>query len=167
MTPIQVRAPSLLSADTTGDITDAAFSRDGTMLATTGDDGMLKVWDPETGRLITSETGPGSVEDPSFSGGGALAAAVWNFRTIRFVDLAHGAATRTFRNLNASGDYPVEDAALSADGRMIAVADDDGGVVIMDVSTGDAWSSSMAPNSSTHWPGAPTTDRSPRSDPAA
>ncbi len=119
-----------------GDITDVAFSRDGTRLATTGDDGMLKVWDPRTGRLITSESGPGIVEDPSFSGDGSLAAAVWGERTIRIVDIATGGVTRTFRKLDEPGGYPVVDAALSADGRKIAVVDDDSGVVIMDVSTG-------------------------------
>ena len=36
------------------DVNDVAFSADGSMLATTGDDGALKVWDPATGdNLVT------------------------------------------------------------------------------------------------------------------
>ena len=36
------------------DVNDVKFSPDGSMLATAGDDGLLKVWDPETGELIAS-----------------------------------------------------------------------------------------------------------------
>ena len=31
------------------DVNDVAFSSDGSMLATTGDDGAVRVWDPATG----------------------------------------------------------------------------------------------------------------------
>ena len=34
------------------DVNDVKFSPDGSMLATAGDDGFLKMWDPETGELI-------------------------------------------------------------------------------------------------------------------
>ena len=37
-----------------GDVNDVAFSPDGSRLASTGDDGTLKVWDPSTGRLLSS-----------------------------------------------------------------------------------------------------------------
>ena len=37
-----------------GDVNDVAFSSDGSRLASTGDDGELKVWDPSTGRLVSS-----------------------------------------------------------------------------------------------------------------
>ena len=82
-----------------GDITDVAFSLEGSMLATTGDDGVLKVWDPETGALIINASGPGSARDPSFSDDEALVAAVWGNRIVRVVDLATGRAIRTFHML--------------------------------------------------------------------
>src|SRR5204862_6173055 len=37
-----------------GDVTDVAFSADGSRLASTGEDGTLKVWDPSTGRLLST-----------------------------------------------------------------------------------------------------------------
>ena len=42
-----------------GGVTDVAFNHDGTLLATTGDDGALKVWDPATGELEHAVTAPG------------------------------------------------------------------------------------------------------------
>ena len=123
-----------------GDVTDVAFSPDGSTLATTAEDGMLRLWDPETGALISSKSDLGSVADPSFSGDGALVAAVWDFRTTRIMDIATGDVVRSFRlshySAKDSADYPVVDASLSADGRRIAVVDDEGGVVIMDIATG-------------------------------
>ena len=121
-----------------GDITDVAFSLEGSMLATTGDDGVLNVWDPETGALITSGSGPDSVRDPSFSDDGALVAAVWDNRTVRVVDLATGHTIRTFHMFSrGSGDYDTVDASLSSDGQRIAVVATDGGVVILDIASGD------------------------------
>ena len=56
------------------DLNDVAFSGDGSMLATTGDDGAARVWDPATGELlfefVTDEPGP--VIGPSFSPDGTL-----------------------------------------------------------------------------------------------
>ena len=43
------------------DVNDVAFSSDGSMLATTGDDGAVRVWDPTTGEELSSSrsrTGP-------------------------------------------------------------------------------------------------------------
>ena len=40
-----------------GDVNDVAFSSDGSKLASTGDDGKLKVWESATGRLVSSRVG--------------------------------------------------------------------------------------------------------------
>ena len=53
-----------------GDINDVAFSSDGSRLATTGDDGSLKVWDASTGRLVSSLSGGGGAWGPSFGADG-------------------------------------------------------------------------------------------------
>ena len=111
------------------DVTDVAFSPDGSMLATTGDDGALHVWDPETGDRIMSESGRGAAWAPSFNADSTLVAAAWG-RGVRIVDLASGDVIRAFPQRS------VEDAALSADGRRIALVAGGGGVV-MNVATGD------------------------------
>ena len=72
------------------------------------------------GSIISSKSDLGSVADPSFSGDGALVAAVWDFRTTRIMDIATGDVVRSFRlshySAKDSADYPVVDASLSADG---------------------------------------------------
>ena len=49
------------------DVNDVAFSDDGSMLATTGDDGLLKVWRTADRQLIAEVRGEGPVYGPSFS----------------------------------------------------------------------------------------------------
>ena len=49
------------------DINDVAFSHDGSMLATAGDDGAARVWDPHTGEELVDLQGP-----PDGDGVGAL-----------------------------------------------------------------------------------------------
>ena len=41
------------------DVNDVAFSSDGSMLATTGDDGAVRVWDPTTGDELVGVPGRG------------------------------------------------------------------------------------------------------------
>ncbi|MEA2460815.1 MAG: hypothetical protein QOH90_992, partial [Actinomycetota bacterium] len=95
------------------DLNTVAFSPDGSRLATTGDDGKLKVWDPTTGRLVASMSGPGSAWGPSFSGDGSLIASAWGDKVRVF-------ALPTKRVLL---DIPMEDGygtALSPDGKRLA-----------------------------------------------
>ena len=40
------------------DVNDVAFSHDGSMLATAGDDGAARVWDPHTGEELVDLPGP-------------------------------------------------------------------------------------------------------------
>src|SRR4029453_1268107 len=50
-----------------GDVTDVAFSPDGSRLASTGKDGTLNVWEPSTGTLLSSVSEFGEARGPSFS----------------------------------------------------------------------------------------------------
>jgi WD40 repeat protein/DNA-binding SARP family transcriptional activator len=61
------------------DVNDVAFSPDGSMLATTGDDGALRLWDPRTGapRGELAVPDSGDVWYPAFSADGALVSATW------------------------------------------------------------------------------------------
>jgi WD40 repeat protein/serine/threonine protein kinase len=115
-------------------ISGVAFSADGTMLATTGDDGTAKVWDPESGRRLGSVQGPeGEVTGPSFSPDGSLAAAAWHLEGIvRVWDVA------TSRIVHEVDAVPgALRTAFSPDGKRLAIAglDTDVGVVV-DVQSG-------------------------------
>ena len=77
------------------DLNDVAFSADGSMLATTGDDGALRVWNPTNGELLFEfkTERPGPVWGPSFSLDGSLVAASFPDGIVRVFDLRTGEVT--------------------------------------------------------------------------
>ena len=76
------------------DINDVQFSPDGSLLATAGEDGALKIWDPATGELRSSVTGEGQVFGQSFSADGSLVSAAWpDEATVRIADPSTGKVT--------------------------------------------------------------------------
>ena len=129
-----------------GDVNDVAFSSDGSMLASTGDDGMLKVWNPSTGRLVSSLSGVGSAWGPSFGAHDSLVAAAWRDGEVRVLDLSTERVVSTIRVKRPN------DTALSPDGRYLAVASEhllafaeaDGAV--FDLMTGEEAFRLSAPN---------------------
>lgn len=77
------------------DVNDVAFNADGSMLATTGDDGALRVWDTATGDAIAAfvEEPSSSAWSPSFSPDGTMVAATWDWGgpvPLRVFDIASG-----------------------------------------------------------------------------
>lgn len=100
-----------------GAVTGVVFSPDGARMATTGEDRMLKVWDPATGELVTSARGRGDAQGPSFSADGRRVAAAWteDFEAVRVLDLTTGQAS-IVSVPEAAGT------ALSPDGTQVAVA---------------------------------------------
>jgi len=118
------------------DVNDVAFNADGSMLATTGDDGTLKVWDPATGDNLWTFAGRGGVWAPSFSADGLLVAAAWPGR-VRVLDASTGRVIMTFtREVGDPADTP-GDTAFSPDGKMLAVAPYPwGNVPVFDLGTG-------------------------------
>jgi WD40 repeat protein len=113
------------------DINDVAFDPAGTMLATTGDDGALRIWDPETGRLLLEEVGEGEVWGPSFDAAGSLVAAAWLTKgVVRVLDLATGRVVMTFELPGAN------DTSLSPDGTEVAVSSGIGRSFAIDVESG-------------------------------
>jgi WD40 repeat protein/class 3 adenylate cyclase len=107
------------------DINEVQFSPDGSLLATAGEDGALKIWDPATGHLRSSVTGAGQVFGPSFSADGSLVSASWpDEGTVRIADPSTGKVTTSIGGLGS----PFE-TAVSPDGRSVAVAGDDAPLV--------------------------------------
>ena len=82
------------------DVNDVAFSRDGAMLATAGDDGAARIWDPATGEELWSFESPDgrSVWGPSFSPDDSRLAAVWP---------DSGEGDRPGHRANGPRDHPV------------------------------------------------------------
>lgn len=116
------------------DVNQVAFSADGSLLASTGDDGKLNVWDPATGRLLASLSGSGSALGPSFSADGSRVAAVWDgsfgTHSVRVFDLS---------TKRVVSDVLVEAAfntALSPDGKRLAVVGESGESAVFDLKTG-------------------------------
>jgi WD40 repeat protein/class 3 adenylate cyclase len=100
------------------DINNVAFSADGSMLATTGDDGRLRVWDPQTGRRLRDFGGASDfVVGTGFSRDGSLVAACWlEEDLVRVWDVGTGRLVRAIR----APDAPFA-VSFSPDGRRIAI----------------------------------------------
>jgi WD40 repeat protein len=118
-----------------GDINDVAFSPDGSRLATAGDDGAVRVWDPDTGEARWSVQSPDSlgVWGPSFSPDGSRLSATWvGEQVVRVIDVASG---RTVLEIPSRGAWI---AAFSPDGERLALAgQDQSAALVVDARSGD------------------------------
>jgi WD40 repeat protein/DNA-binding SARP family transcriptional activator len=117
-----------------GDINFVAFSHDGTKLATAGDDGTARVWDPRTGAELWSfgAHDEETVTDVSFSPDDSELAAVWQQKQIlRVFDLTTG---RLVRELPTRGAHF---ALFSPDGtRFVMAGNDQSAAVVVDARSG-------------------------------
>jgi WD40 repeat protein/energy-coupling factor transporter ATP-binding protein EcfA2 len=115
------------------DINDVAISPNG-LVATTGDDGALRVWDPQDGDLVFEVVGEGEVWGPSFDVEGAALSAAWvNEGVVRVVDAATG-------DIGLEVDVPggPRSTSISPDGQSVAVATfAPEAALVVDASTGD------------------------------
>ncbi|MBC7274815.1 MAG: hypothetical protein H5T76_39955, partial [Streptomyces sp.] len=110
-----------------------AFSPDGTLLATAGDDQCVRLWNPATGACQRTLTGhEGRIRTVAFSPDGALLATADDDRHTRVWGLATGACLSTLH-----GTLPCA-AAFSPDGLVLADVADDGCVWGRDPATGTA-----------------------------
>ncbi|MFC6285343.1 BTAD domain-containing putative transcriptional regulator [Nocardioides sp. GCM10027113] len=103
------------------DVNDVAFGP-GDVVATAGDDGDLRAWDPDDHHLLAEVLGDGQVWGPSFSTTGPtrLAAAWFDEGVVRVATLDDAWKPRTTRTIKIPGG-PF-DTSLSPDGASLAVA---------------------------------------------
>jgi WD40 repeat protein/DNA-binding SARP family transcriptional activator len=116
------------------DVNQVAFSNDSSMLATTGDDGAVRIWKVGTGaELLEVRSGPvrdNPVRGASFSGDGDRLTAAWP-DAVRIIDVASEEVIATIAADNASGT------AFSPDGERVAIGTfGDGTTTVIDAASG-------------------------------
>ncbi len=137
LTPVGVRVevstPQALIGQSSG-VGSLDFSPDGSLLASTGDDGTIRLWDVATGQMMqVFQGGAGYMSGLDFSPDGQLLAAIEQDATIAFWDLSSRQVSRRIDDpgLDACG---VE---FSPDGTMMASGHVDGIVRLWDVGSGE------------------------------
>jgi WD40 repeat protein len=116
-----------------GGVTNCAFSPDGTLLATTGDDGAARLWQIAAGNVQAVLTGHTSgVWGCAFSPDGTLLATTGEDRTVRLWQVATGAEVDV---LTGHADWVIT-CAFSPDGTLLATTSADGTARLWQVADG-------------------------------
>lgn len=119
-----------------GAVYSAAFYPGAARVATAGDDGLIRVWDVRTGRLLRSVRGTGgTISDVAVSPDGRLLASCTDSGADSKVQLLDARTLRPHRTFEAQ-EEGVFEVVFSPDGRLLASGGRDHVVRLWDVRTG-------------------------------
>ena len=127
------QAGTLITPD--GPIHSAAFNPAGTVLATAGTDGMVRLWNPASQQQIgttIATTGAYGVDGVAFNPAGTMLATASNDGTVRLWDPA---TQQQIGTITTTGAYGVGGVAFNPAGTMLATASNDGTVRLWDPAT--------------------------------
>ncbi|HSK26384.1 MAG TPA: BTAD domain-containing putative transcriptional regulator [Jiangellales bacterium] len=122
------------------DVNMVAFSSDGALLATTGDDGALRVWDVATRAAVGGlQLGGGQVWGPSFSPDGSLVAAAWHAteESPPAVLVMEPLSGTVLARVPTAGDVRSTSFSPAGD-RLVVAVDDPPQVLVVRLPTGEA-----------------------------
>lgn len=112
------------------------FSPNGKQVLSWGDDGLVRLWDAETGQIIRSFTGPsGPIKQAWFLDEGRQVMTWESGTRFRIWDLTKGISIRSIsiEDFEVAGEGQ---AALSPNAQRLLVSDSDGDVRVLDIDTG-------------------------------
>lgn len=113
-------------------VTDVAFNRDGTLVASTGFDLNLYLWNASDGTLVRTISAPSPLTSVAFSPAAPQVAVGGTDFTVRVYDVGTGAE----QTVMVGHTSPVIDVAYKPDGRVLASAALDNSARIWDAATG-------------------------------
>jgi WD40 repeat protein len=109
-----------------------AFSEDGKMLASSGADGNLKLWDLQTGKELASFKEQGLITFLKFGSNSKLLISANQAGVIKLWDLAAGSGAG--REVSAVSSSELVEAELSGDGALLVTTHSDGSVKLWEMS---------------------------------
>jgi RNA polymerase sigma factor (sigma-70 family) len=119
-----------------GNVEAVRFAPDGQTVASAGADGVVRLWEPGTGKVLQTWTGHrGPVHALAFAPDGKVLASAGEDKTVRLWGLTPGATQRT----SYAHTGPVRALAFSTDGKILASAGADRRVILWRPDTGLAF----------------------------